>query len=165
MLTKEEYLISPFTRKIDTMLTGAAHRGKLGQYLNSILFEETILQYGDLADRINEVYRRSDINELKNMQLYQQKIHSQFLDALYDLYSINGDITYEQQNDYFYKNLKGKFFDVSELETKIQLIPVSVDPDIVQEVLQRHPAAAFKTYIGNQKKLDIIYDSNDKYYL
>ena len=40
-----------------------------------------------------------------------------------------------------------------------------MDADIVREVLQRHPAAAFKTKVGNKKELDIVYDANDKYYL
>ena len=63
------------------------------------------------------------------------------------------------------KHLRGKFVDVSELETMIQLVPVPVDYDIVREVQQRNPAAAFKTKIGNDKLLDVIYDATNDYYL
>jgi len=87
------------------------------------------------------------------------------MSSLLTLYSLDSGTPIKEQEEYLFEHLRGKFFDISEIESQIQLVPISVDADIVSEVLQRHPAAAFKTKIGNPKQLDIIYDANDKYYL
>ena len=69
------------------------------------------------------------------------------------------------QDDYLRLHLKGKFFDVSELERVVQLVPVAVDVDLVSEVRRQHPAAAFKTKVLDPNHLDVIYDATDNYYL
>jgi hypothetical protein len=62
-------------------------------------------------------------------------------------------------------HLRGKFFDVSELEPLVQLVPVAVDVDIVSEIRKQHPAGAFKTKVLDPKQLDVIYDATDSYYI
>ena len=76
MLTKDEHEVAPSTRRANTLLKSAAvEGGKLGHYLSSSIFEATILQYGPLAEMINDIYRRTDIPDLQNMQILLSKIH------------------------------------------------------------------------------------------
>ena len=166
MLNNVQKQVSPFTRKADTLQKCAAVAGgSLIHYLSRSTFETTILQYGPLAEQINEVMRRTDITELPSMKIYMSQVHRLFTESLLSLYCVEIPQQNTDQNAYLYKYLRGKFFDVSELETMIQLVPVAVDPDIVRDVQRLHPAAAFKVKIGDSKQVDIVYDATDDYYI
>lgn len=153
MLNTHENEVSLSTRKKDTLLGRAAVKGgKLGHYLSRSMFEETILKLGPLAENLNEVFRRTDILELKSMTIFISRAHRSFHESLLSLYSLDSNDGQEvDQKEYLKRQLRGKFFDISELETCIQLVPVSADADIVKEVQRHHPAAAFKIKIGNPR--------------
>ena len=75
------------------------------------------MQFGPLADQLNEILRRLEIPELKERKIVMSRVHRLFKDSLLTLYSHNTSLTINQQEDYLFSHLKGKFLDISELET------------------------------------------------
>jgi len=145
MFNIHEKAVSPLTRKEKTLLKDAAGDWKkLAHYESTSKFAAALTQFGPLASDINFVLRRIEIPELKDYKIQLAKVHRSFMDSMRTLYSLDSSWPVEQQDEYLFKYLKGQFLDISLLEPEIQLVPVSVDADIVREVLQQHPGAAFK---------------------
>ncbi len=97
--------------------------------------------------------------------MFQSRVHLSFRESLLSLYSLDVEDVTPNQDAYLRLHLRGKFFDVSELEPLVQLVPVAVDVDLVSEVRRQHPAAAFKTKVLDPNHLDVIYDATDNYFL